>query len=75
VVACVDPGRLDASFAGRSYDTAFLDDLPRGVDPSGENGEFHTFVHLGPVFDRPVPVETGAIAERDGFVFCDLLPG
>ena len=75
LVACVDPSRLDASFAGRAYDSAFLDDLPPAVDPCGEHGEFHTFVHAGPVFNRPVPVETGAIAEREGFVFCDLLPG
>jgi uncharacterized protein (TIGR00290 family) len=75
LVACVDPSRLDASFAGRAYDSAFLDDLPPAVDPCGEHGEFHTFVYAGPVFNRPVPVETGAIAEREGFVFCDLLPG
>jgi uncharacterized protein (TIGR00290 family) len=74
LVACVDPRLVDASFAGRAYDGAFLGDLPPGVDPCGENGEFHTFVHAGPVFARPVPVEVGEIVERDGFVFCDLLP-
>jgi uncharacterized protein (TIGR00290 family) len=74
VVACVDPRKLDAAFAGRAYDSSFLVDLPPGVDPCGENGEFHTFVHAGPVFAGPVPVETGAVVERDGFVFCDLLP-
>ena len=73
VVACVDPSALDASFAGRAYDAAFLEDLPPGVDPCGENGEFHTFVHAGPVLRDPVPVEVGAIVERDGFVFCDLV--
>jgi uncharacterized protein (TIGR00290 family) len=73
-VVCLDPRALDASFAGRSYDAQFLADLPSGVDPCGENGEFHTFVHSGPVFTEPVGCETGEIVLRDGFVFCDLLP-
>jgi uncharacterized protein (TIGR00290 family) len=74
MVACVDPRLLDASFAGRSFDAAFLDDLPPGVDPCGENGEFHTFVHAGPVLERHLPVALGTVTERDGFVFCDLVP-
>jgi uncharacterized protein (TIGR00290 family) len=72
-LACVDPRALDASFAGRAYDVRLLDELPEGVDPCGENGEFHTFVHAGPVFDHGLDVEPGEIVERDGFVFCDLL--
>jgi uncharacterized protein (TIGR00290 family) len=72
VVVCLDPRRLDRSFAGCSYDEAFLCDLPPGVDPCGENGEFHTFVHAGPMFTEAVPVETGEIVEREGFVFCEL---
>ena len=52
-VVCVDTRKLDASFAGREYDAAFLADLPPGIDPCGENGEFHSFVHAGPCFDRP----------------------
>jgi len=74
IVATVDPRSLDASFAGRPYDTAFLDDLPTSVDPCGENGEFHTFVHAGPIFDAPLQVETGVVVERDGFVYRDILP-
>jgi uncharacterized protein (TIGR00290 family) len=74
VVATVDPRTLDASFAGRAYDAGLLADLPPGVDPCGENGELHTFVHAGPVFDAPIPVETGAVVERDGFVYADILP-
>jgi uncharacterized protein (TIGR00290 family) len=74
IVACVDPRLLDASFAGRAFDAAFLDDLPAGVDPCGENGEFHTFVHAGPVLESGVPVGLGSVTERDGFVFCDLVP-
>jgi len=73
-VTCVDPRALDPSFAGRPFDDAFLADLPEGVDPCGENGEFHTFVFDGPMFERPVPVRAGEVVERDGFVFADLLP-
>jgi len=74
-VTCVDPKQLDPSFAGRTFDADFLDDLPDGVDPCGENGEFHSFVHQGPMFAQPIPVRAGEIVERDGFVFADLLPG
>ena len=73
VAVCINPTVLDASFAGRAFDGAFLDDLPEGVDPCGENGEFHTFVWAGPILSRPIPVRRGEIVERDGFVFCDLL--
>jgi uncharacterized protein (TIGR00290 family) len=74
IVATVDPRVLDASFAGRAYDASFLSDLPPTVDPCGENGEFHTFVHAGPIFDAPVAVSTGERVERDGFVYADILP-
>jgi uncharacterized protein (TIGR00290 family) len=73
-VTCVDPGKLPASFAGRRFDAALLADLPAGVDPCAENGEFHTFASAGPMFARPIPVATGEVVERDGFVFCDLVP-
>jgi uncharacterized protein (TIGR00290 family) len=73
-LVCVDPAQLDRSFAGRRYDEALLDDLPTGVDPCGENGEFHTFVAAGPIFSAPIAVERGKIVERDGFVFADLIP-
>ena len=72
-VCCLDPDKLDPSFAGRSYDAEFLADLPEGVDPCGERGEFHTFVHAGPVLATPVDVRVGDVVERDGFVFCDLV--
>jgi uncharacterized protein (TIGR00290 family) len=73
-VVCLDPRKLDRSFAGRSFDAGFLDDLPASVDPCGERGEFHTFVHRGPMFRSPIPVRAGEVVERDGFVFADLLP-
>jgi uncharacterized protein (TIGR00290 family) len=72
-VVCVDTRRLDASFAGRAYDAAILDDLPAGIDPCGENGEFHTFVHAGPCFDRPVRCRVGERVLREGFAFADLV--
>lgn len=71
--ACLDPRKLDKSFAGRELDDAFFRELPAGVDPCGENGEFHTFVFDGPIFPSPVPIVAGEVVERDGFVFCDLL--
>jgi len=74
ITVCVDPRKLDASFAGRELNAEFFRDLPENVDPCGENGEFHTFVFAGPIFSDPIPVKTGAIVERDSFLFCDLLP-
>jgi len=74
VTVCIDPQKLGNSFAGRELDARFFADLPPGVDPCGENGEFHTFVFDGPIFRAPIAVRTGEIVERDSFVFCDLLP-
>jgi diphthamide synthase (EF-2-diphthine--ammonia ligase) len=71
-LTCVDPSKLDRAFAGRAFDAALLADLPAGVDPCGENGEFHTFVSAGPMFCDPVQVRRGEVVERDGFVFADL---
>ena len=73
-VTCVDPRKLDRAFAGRRFDRTLLADLPTGVDPCGENGEFHTFVSAGPMFRAPIPVRCGDVVERDGFVFADMVP-
>lgn len=73
-LVCVDPAQLDPAFVGRQFDESLLADLPSGVDPCGENGEFHTFVHAGPIFDTPIEVELGDAVMRDGFAFQDLLP-
>ena len=73
-LVCVDPRVLDASFAGRRYDERLLAELPPGVDPCGENGEFHTFVSAGPIFTAPIACERGEIVDREGFVFCDVIP-
>jgi uncharacterized protein (TIGR00290 family) len=72
-VTCVDPARLDKSFAGRRFDRAFLADLPVSADPCGENGEFHTFASAGPMFRAPIAVGAGVVTERDSFVFADLV--
>lgn len=73
VVVCIDPKKLDASLAGRWFDEAFLNDLPDGIDPCGENGEFHTCVVDGPMFSKPIDVEVGETVERDGFVYADVM--
>ncbi len=73
-LVCVDPRKLDRSFAGRAFDDALLASLPGSVDPCGENGEFHTFVSAGPMFQTRIAVTPGEVVERDGFVFADLLP-
>jgi uncharacterized protein (TIGR00290 family) len=71
-LTCIDPRVLDRRFAGRTFDLALVAELPAGVDPCGEHGEFHTFVTHGPMFARPIDVQLGEIVERDGFVFADL---
>jgi uncharacterized protein (TIGR00290 family) len=72
ILVCVDRSRLSPSFAGRSYDERLLAELPPGVNLCGENGEFHTFVHDGPLFARPIACAIGDVIEREGFVFADL---
>lgn len=73
-LTCVDPKQLSPEFAGRRFDHAFLDDLPNGVDPCGENGEFHTCVVAGPMFRGRVAFSPGDLVNRDGFWFADLVP-
>jgi uncharacterized protein (TIGR00290 family) len=73
ILVCVDPRQLDPSFAGRRFDADLLADLPPRVDPCGENGEFHTFVHAGPIFSSPIECRIGETVEREGFVFCDVI--
>ena len=71
-ISVLDPSKLDASFAGRRFDESFLADLPAGIDPCGENGEFHTCVTAGPMFSAPIAVKVGETVVRDGFAFGDL---
>lgn len=72
-IATVDLKKMPASFAGRRFDAQLLEDLPAGVDPCGENGEFHTCVTGGPMFSQALPVVPGDRVERDGYAYCDLL--
>jgi uncharacterized protein (TIGR00290 family) len=74
VTVCVDPRALDESFIGRPLDAAFRCELPAGCDPCGENGEYHSFIHDGPDFRRPIAFRRGDVVRRDGFLFQDLLP-
>lgn len=74
ILASVDPRKLDRSFAGRPFDRQLLADFPSDVDPCGENGEFHTFVHTGPIFANPISCSTGEIVEREALIFCDIVP-
>jgi len=71
-LTCIDPRKLDRSFAGRSFDADLLRDLPSTCDPCGENGEFHSFACHGPMFREEVKVRMGEVVDRDGFVFADL---
>jgi len=75
ITTCVDGKFLDKTFAGRQFDERFLSELPRGVDPCGENGEFHSFVYDGPLLSERVRFKKGEIVLRDNrFHYCDLLP-
>jgi uncharacterized protein (TIGR00290 family) len=73
VLTCVNPKILDRSFAGRQFDRSLLTDLPAGVDPCGERGEFHSFAYDGPMFNRAVAVTRGEVVDRDGYVFADMI--
>jgi uncharacterized protein (TIGR00290 family) len=73
-IVSLDPALLDADFAGQEFDQMFLEEIPEGVDPCGENGEFHTFVYDGPIFQQPVPIAIGQTVMRRGHVYTDLVP-
>jgi uncharacterized protein (TIGR00290 family) len=72
-LATVDLKKLPPDFAGRRFDASLLGDLPTGIDPCGENGEFHSFVFAGPMLSRRIDVRVGETVERDGFAYADLL--
>ena len=71
-LTCVDPKLLAQEFVGREFDEQLLSEFPPDIDPCGENGEFHTFVYAGPMFQHSLSVEAGEIVSRDGFAFADL---
>jgi diphthamide synthase (EF-2-diphthine--ammonia ligase) len=74
-LTCVDPRKVPAAFAGREWDAELLRELPVGVDPCGENGEFHSFAWAGPMFAGEIRVVCGERVERDGFVYAELVGG
>jgi uncharacterized protein (TIGR00290 family) len=74
ILTCIDTRKLDASFAGRHFDMECLSGLPDGADPCGENGEFHSFVYAGPMFESEIAVVPGETVVRDQFAFADLIP-
>lgn len=73
VITCVDPKQMPEEFVGKEYNESFLNDIPEGVDPCGENGEFHSFVFDGPMFKEQIEIFVGDIVHRDNFVFADVL--
>jgi uncharacterized protein (TIGR00290 family) len=73
-ITCVNPKVLPRALAGREFDAELLAELPADADPCAEKGEFHSFAYAGPMFAQPLSIETGIVVERDGFVFCDLVP-
>jgi uncharacterized protein (TIGR00290 family) len=73
IVTSIELKKLDRRFIGRKYDEQFIDDLPSNIDPCGEHGEFHTFVYDGPIFKYPIGIKKGAIMEKEGFLYQDLI--
>jgi uncharacterized protein (TIGR00290 family) len=73
-VSCIDPAKVPAHIVGRAWTEELLEELPQGVDPCGEHGEFHTIAVDGPMFGFPLKVEVGETVSRDGFVFADVIP-
>jgi uncharacterized protein (TIGR00290 family) len=73
-IVCADPSKLPADFLGRDLDHELVRRMPGGVDPCGENGEFHTFAYAGPMFSKEIPIEAGESVDRDGFLYADVLP-
>lgn len=74
VITCVDPKQLASDYCGRLFDSSLISSLPEGVDPCGENGEFHSFAFDGPMFCQRIEIDVGQTLQRDGFIFTDLLP-
>ena len=74
IITCIDSKVLDKKFAGREFNEDFLSELPKSIDPCGENGEFHSFVFDGPIFKKRVLFSTGEVVKRGSFYFCDLIP-
>jgi len=72
-LTCVDPKKISESFAGHKFDKDFLSKINSDVDPCGENGEFHTFVNSGPMFNSDIPITIGETVKKDDFIFTDMM--
>jgi uncharacterized protein (TIGR00290 family) len=85
ITCCINTSVLSEDWIGRQLNNKFLADLPNGVDPCGENGEFHTFCFAGPIFKDPIPYQTGELVfkplkigsvkgeSESGFLFLDII--
>lgn len=71
ILTCVDLKKLPKEFSGRNFDADLLSNLPVGIDPCGENGEFHSFVYAGPIFKKEISIAIGETIEKEGFAFTD----
>ncbi len=75
VITCIDSKVLDKNFVGRTFDKQLISELPSNIDPCGENGEFHSFVYSGPIFQNEISFTLGEVVSKDDrFYYCDLLP-
>lgn len=74
IITCIDPNKLDKSFAGREFGPEFLADLPDNIDPCGENGEFHSVVIKGPMLKNNINVKIGEVKKRDHYIYADVIP-
>ncbi|KPK24778.1 MAG: hypothetical protein AMJ70_00835 [Dehalococcoidia bacterium SG8_51_3] len=75
VITCVNTKAMPEDFLGRVFDEHLLAELPPKVDPGGENGEFHSFVFAGPIFQESIPYTLGRAVFKDSYGFRDVLPG
>jgi uncharacterized protein (TIGR00290 family) len=72
IVTCVDPRRLSTDFVGKVFDEAFIASLREGIDPCGENGEFHTFVFDSPLFSDAIEIKTSNVNSEGHYTWIDL---
>ena len=72
IITCVDPRRLSTDFVGKIFDEEFIASLPEGIDPCGENGEFHSFVFDSPLFSKAIEIKTGELNSEGHYTWVDV---